>query len=86
MYEIVLFMVTMTSPIFYPEALVPVKVLPFLSINPLTFMVGSFRNIALVHGTPDFALAGKCLLVGTAYFLLGSIVFATRKSDFMDLL
>jgi ABC-2 type transport system permease protein/lipopolysaccharide transport system permease protein len=86
MYEIVLFMVTMTSPIFYPAALVPAKVLPFLSINPLTFMVGSLRNIALVHGVPDFRLAGSCLLIGTAYFLIGSIVFATRKRDFMDLL
>jgi ABC-2 type transport system permease protein/lipopolysaccharide transport system permease protein len=86
MYEIVLFMVTMTSPIFYPAALVPAKVLPFLSINPLTNMVGSLRNIALVHGVPDFALAGKCLLIGTVYFLIGSIVFATRKRDFMDLL
>ncbi len=86
MYEIVLFMVTMTSPIFYPEALVPAKILPFLSINPLTFMVGSFRNIVLVHGLPDFALAGKCLLIGTVYFLIGCVVFATRKRDFMDLL
>ncbi len=86
MYEIVIFIITMTSPIFYPAALVPAKVLPFLSINPLTYMVGSLRNIALVHGVPDFALAGKCLLIGTVYFLIGSIVFATRKRDFMDLL
>jgi len=86
MYEIVLFMVTMTSPIFYPLALVPAKVQPFLSINPLIFMVGSLRNIALERGIPDFHLAGRCLITGIVYFLIGSIVFATRKRDFMDLL
>jgi ABC-type polysaccharide/polyol phosphate export permease len=86
MYEIVLFIVTMTSPIFYPLALVPAKVQPFLSINPLIFMVGSLRNIALERGVPDFALAGRGLLTGIVYFLIGSIVFATRKRDFMDLL
>jgi hypothetical protein len=49
-------------------------------------MVGSLRNIALERGVPDFALAGRGLLTGIVYFLIGSIVFATRKRDFMDLL
>ena len=86
MYEIALFIITMTSPIFYPLELVPHSVQPYLSINPLIYMVGSLRQIALVPGAPDFALAGRGMLTGLVYFLIGAIVFATRKRDFMDLL
>ncbi len=86
MYEIVLFIITMTSPIFYPLELVPQAVQPYLSVNPLIFMVGSLRQIALVHGSPDFFLAAKSLLTGGIYFAIGCAVFASRKRDFMDLL
>jgi ABC-2 type transport system permease protein/lipopolysaccharide transport system permease protein len=86
MYEIVLFIVTMTSPIFYPLALVPAKIQPYLSINPLVFMVGSLRQIVLVPGSPDLIMAGKGLLTGIVYMAIGAIVFSSRRRDFMDLL
>ena len=86
MYEILMFVVWMTSPIFYPAAFVPARVQPYLAINPLTFTVGSIRQLALAPNVPDVHLMISSLLVGIVVAAAGAGVFFARKRDFMDLL
>ncbi len=86
LYEMVLFVVWTTSPIFYPASLVPPRVQPYLALNPLVFIVGSFRQIALSKAWPDLHLIGAALLSGLVYLFIGLTVFAFLKRDFMDLL
>ncbi len=86
MYDIVLFMVWMTSPIFYPASIVPERVRPYLEANPLSFTVESIRQLALAPNTPDLRLMGSSLLLGVVVAAIGAAIFFARKNDFMDLL
>jgi len=86
LYEIFLFVVWITSPIFYPAALVPAKVQPFLALNPIIFIVASFRQIAISHEWPDLSLAATAIVSGLICFLFGSYVYLKLQDDFLDLL
>jgi|SRR5271166_798552 len=86
MYELVLFVIWITSPIFYPIEIVPERVRPFLAINPLVSIVGSLRQIALTHNPPDLALIGWSLLTGMATCAAGLALFSLLRREFMDLL
>ena len=86
LYELVMFVVWITSPIFYPQSLVPAKIQPFLALNPIIFIVASMRQIALTKSLPDLHLIGSALISGSICLLIGSLTFVYLKRDFMDLL
>jgi lipopolysaccharide transport system permease protein len=86
MYEMILFVVWMTSPIFYPAALVPAKVQPYLAFNPIANIVSSFRQIALSRDWPDVHLMAAALGSGLIWAAIGWFAFNALKRDFMDLL
>ena len=86
LYELVMFVVWITSPIFYPQSLVPVRIQPFLVINPIIYIVASMRQIALTNEFPDFHLIGAAMASGTACLAIGALTFIYLKRDFMDLL
>jgi ABC-type polysaccharide/polyol phosphate export permease len=85
-YEIVSFVIWMTSPIFYPEEIAPEQVRVFLSLNPLIPVIKCIRQISL-HGTfPDLELMIRTLLSSLIILFLGWICFRRWQRDFMDLL
>ncbi len=86
MYEVLLFVIMMTSPIFYPLKLVPAKVQAFLTFNPIIWIVTCFRQIALTREWPDPNLMLAALASGIVSLVVGALVFSRLKRDFMDLL
>jgi len=86
LYEMAVFVIWMTSPIFYPSALVPARVHPYLALNPIVSIVSSIRQIVLSRDWPDLHLMGASLLSGCACLLVGSLAFVFMKRDFMDML
>ncbi len=86
MYEVLLFVIMMTSPIFYPLKLVPAKVQAFLAFNPIIWIVSSFRQIALTREWPDPTLMLYALASGVVSLAIGAFVFYRLRRDFMDLL
>jgi ABC-type polysaccharide/polyol phosphate export permease len=86
MYELVLFVMWITSPIFYPIDIVPLRVRPFLALNPLVPIISSLRQIALTHNTPDPILIGWSLLTGVVTLAVGLALFHALRKEFMDLL
>ncbi|WP_013323099.1 ABC transporter permease [Gloeothece verrucosa] len=85
-YEIVCFVLWMTSPIFYPAEIVPPSVKPFISLNPLLPIIESIRQISLSGALPDFHLIGQAFLSGIIFVALGWSVFRWSQPLFMDLL
>jgi lipopolysaccharide transport system permease protein len=85
-YEMLVFLVWMTSPIFYPASLVPAAIRPFIALNPVASIVESFRQIALSGDPPALHIMGAALASGTFFLILGVIVFVYLKDDFMDLI
>lgn len=85
-YEIVCFVLWMTSPVFYPAEIVPETVKPFISLNPLLPIIESIRQIALSGDLPNVHYIGQALLSGLIFLCLGWSVFRWWQAHFMDLL
>lgn len=87
-YEIICFIMWITSPIFYPSEIVPQAVQPFLGVNPLVPIIESLRQISLEATIPPegFILILRGLLSGLILLTLGWLFFRKVQSSFMDLL
>ncbi len=85
-YELVVFVLWLSSPIFYPEDIVPSQFKPFLALNPLFPIIASIRHIAVLGKAPDLNLLLGSLLSGIIMFGLGWGCFRWWRSQFMDLL
>ncbi|MEY3402269.1 MAG: hypothetical protein RLZZ86_1884 [Cyanobacteriota bacterium] len=85
-YELVVFVIWISSPIFYPAAIVPKQVKPFLSLNPLSPIIESLRQITLSGASPDLGLIWGALLSGIIILALGWTCFHLWRHQFMDLL
>lgn len=85
-YEIMTFIVWITSPVFYPAEIVPQRVQPFLYLNPLVPIIESLRQISLEGTFPEFSDLMKGFLSGIIILTLGWLFFRKVQSSFMDLL
>jgi ABC-type polysaccharide/polyol phosphate export permease len=85
-YELVQFMLMLSSPIFYPAAIVDPSIRPFLELNPLYPVTESLRQIVLSGNLPDLPLIMRSLLSGIIILAMGWACFNWLRSKFMDLL
>jgi lipopolysaccharide transport system permease protein len=85
-YELLVFVLWMSSPIFYPSAIVPDSVKPYINLNPLAPVIDSLRQIVLSQSSPDLMLIGRALLSGIVFVILGLVCFRSWQPKFMDLL
>lgn len=85
-YEIVCFVLWISSPVFYPAEIVPEKVQPFLNINPLVPIIESLRQVSLQGTIPDFHYILRAFLIAIFLIISGSYFFRKVQSSFMDLL
>lgn len=85
-YELVVFVIWVSSPVFYPAAIVPPQVKPFLGLNPLSPIIESLRQITLSGTLPDLSLIWGALLSGIIILSLGWACFQLWRHQFMDLL
>ena len=85
-YELLTFLLWISSPIFYPPDIVPQKVRSFLNINPLLPIIESIRQISLTGNLPDIGLIIHALLSGLIILTIGWIAFRLLQPQFMDLL
>lgn len=85
-YELVCFVLWISSPVFYPIEIVPPAVKSFLLLNPLIPIIESIRQISLYNELPNLVLIGHSLFNGVILLLLGWICFRSWQKHFMDLL
>ena len=85
-YELVCFILWVSSPVFYPAAIVPDEIRPFLALNPLARIIESIRQITLSGNTPDLYLIISAFISGLIFAALGWLYFRSTQSQFMDLL
>jgi lipopolysaccharide transport system permease protein len=85
LYELIVFIVWITSPIFYPAAVVPAAVRRYLVYNPLTAIIESARQIVLTGTKPSLHLMAAALLAGVVAFAVGGTLYFSVRRSFMDL-
>ena len=85
-YELVCFVLWISSPVFYPAEIVPASVKSFLLLNPLIPIIESIRQISLSAALPDVTLILHSFFNGFILLVLGWICFRSWQKNFMDLL
>jgi lipopolysaccharide transport system permease protein len=86
LYELITFGLWLTSPIFYPAALVPVSVRGYLVFNPLAAIIECARQIALSGQRPSLRLMAIALFAGSLALVVGWSAYRKLSAHFMDLL
>lgn len=85
-YELLTFLLWISSPVFYPAEIVPEPVRQFLILNPLLPIIQSIRQISLSGSLPDLLLIFQAFLSGSIVLAIGIVAFSSWQSQFMDLL
>ncbi|WP_287131259.1 ABC transporter permease [Candidatus Cyanaurora vandensis] len=85
LYELVTFILLISSPVFYPAEIVPPLVQPFLALNPLSPIIESIRQLAL-KGETDLNQIGAAWVGSLVIAGLGWVAFRSWYDQFMDLL
>lgn len=85
-YELLTFLLWISSPVFYPAEIVPEAVRKFLILNPLLPIIESIRQISLSGNLPDLFLVFHAFISGLIVLAIGIVAFSSRQSQFIDLL
>ena len=85
-YELLTFILWISSPVFYPPDIVPEAVARFLILNPILPIIESIRQISLSGNFPDPMLIIHSLASGLIVLTIGAVAFSNWRSQFMDLL
>jgi lipopolysaccharide transport system permease protein len=85
-YELVQFVLMLSSPIFYPAEIVDPIIRPFLELNPLYPVIESLRQIVLSGELPDIFIITRAVLSGSIILVMGWICFNWLRPKFMDLI
>jgi len=86
LWAIVGFVLWLSSPVFYPSALVPATVRQFLIVNPVGMAIGAIREVTIATGPLAVATIARFLVAALVVALLGHLLFTRLRSEFMDLL
>lgn len=86
LYELVVFMAWMTSPIFYPEEIVPANLRPWIQFNPIAAITNDIRQIAFNQGHIQLHVLALTLLLSMATAVIGALIFWLLQKQMMDLL
>ncbi len=84
LYDLAMFLVMLTSPVFYPAAIVPPQILRFLEVNPLFSIMESARTLILTDGWPPLHALALTLIEGAAVLAAGVAGFRAMTPHFME--
>lgn len=86
LYELAMFLLWVTTPVFYPAAIVPARLLHYLAWNPLFSIVESSRALVLTATIPDALTFATAFGEGALTLVLGALAFRAMRPQFMDLI
>jgi len=80
------FVLWMTSPMFYPEALVQPRIRIWFEINPVAQSISALREVALGYGPINYHPIAYALGSGIVACVLAVGLFRSTSREFMDLI
>lgn len=84
LYELATFLLWVTSPVFYPAAIVPPRLAHFLVFNPLYPIMQTTRGLVLDRALPPLWMFALALGEGALALVLGLVAFRLMRGEFMD--
>jgi lipopolysaccharide transport system permease protein len=73
------------TPIFYPARYFPKEFSPLLMLNPMSHLVGIYRELILNHRLPHWGSVIIFATCASVAFALGSVLFQRHAKEFPDL-
>jgi ABC-type polysaccharide/polyol phosphate export permease len=86
LYELAMFLLWVATPVFYPAAIVPARLLHYLAWNPLFPIVESARALVLTATIPSVLTFATAFGEGALTLVLGALAFRAMRPQFMDLI
>jgi ABC-2 type transport system permease protein/lipopolysaccharide transport system permease protein len=86
LYELATFFLWVTTPVFYPAAIVPHPILAIIEWNPLFAIIESSRTLVLTTAYPSAAMLATSIGTSALVFVAGLWAFRLMRGQFMDLL
>jgi lipopolysaccharide transport system permease protein len=83
---LLLFLLLYAVPVLYAVESVPAAIRPFYDLNPLAFLVDTFRAAVLGTHTPDLVGLGVVGLIGAAAVLVAQRVFSVFDGVLADVI
>jgi ABC-type polysaccharide/polyol phosphate export permease len=80
------FILWLTSPMFYPMAVVPANLRPWFTLNPVGQAISALREVAMTRGPLNTDPIVIAFCAGLAALALGAWFFRVSRPAFMDLL
>lgn len=74
------------TPVFYPASYVPERFEWILWINPVAYLVETYRGVVMEHQPPGLMPFAAFCALALAVFILGHWVFNRLKYEFVDVL
>jgi len=84
LYELATFLLWVTSPVFYPAAIVPHRLASILVFNPLYTILQTARGLVLSRDLPPSWMFALAVGEGALALALGVAAFAAMRKRFMD--
>lgn len=74
------------TPIFYPLSAVPARLQWVFQLNPLAYLIQTYRGAVIQHQAPEFIPFAIFCAVSVVVFIAGYAIFHRLKYEFADVL
>ena len=85
LWSIVGFILWLTSPMFYPIAVVPESLRAYYALNPIGQTITALREVSIQRGPLHLGSIEVAIVAGIVSAALGTAIFRVMRRDFMDL-
>jgi lipopolysaccharide transport system permease protein len=72
------------SPVIYPISVVPPRLLPLYTLNPMAGLIDSFRLVTVAGQPPDLRYLGEAAVISILVFVLSYRYFKKVEMGFAD--
>lgn len=72
------------TPIVYTIDMIPAAYQWILNLNPMTHIIGAFRDVFYYHQNPDFNSLGILFVISLVIFVIGLMIFRKFEKKFAE--
>ena len=74
------------STVFFPLSALPVSLRPFITANPITFIIDQAREVLIFGNIPNFTGLAFYMLIALVVLWMGYVLFQKTRKGFSDVL
>ena len=72
------------TPIMYDKSIVPEKLLPLFNLNPMTHIIGCYRDVLYYKTVPQLSALLSSFILGIVFLISGHFLFLKLQRHFAE--